>query len=147
MKDFTILTATLESLGRGDNYPNSVRNSALCAKLNSRGYNFESATGYYNGVFQGESFIIHHLPLADALALAKRFGQESIITDAGLVFVTRAVVPSLGIIYGEQARETGNYTRTSKGLCFSLVLQPDDLLQATARYQASAPEVERRAKI
>ncbi len=120
-----ILTATLAEFGDGSNYINGTRNHNLCRVLNQNGLEFIGCTGYYRGQHEGESFLVtcdHPQTLKALIEIAERFGQESIIVDGALLFVTGPKagqrVEHVGCVYGEAARACENYT-LADGRCFS----------------------------
>lgn len=119
MKNFAILTATLEEIGDENAFGNRDLHEQLFAALLRQGYQFEVVRGFYKGVDQGEGFLIHDISERAALLIARVWSQESIITERGLVFTNGNCWPITGILTGAQAIASGNYTRRYNGFCFS----------------------------
>jgi hypothetical protein len=118
---FAIITATREIFGDGRSNRNLQLNTALAAYLNQALINYESCTGYYNGIDQGESFFIPSITPGAALDIARLFSQEAIVTHRGLEFADgRPTLPPAGTLTGEAARATGNHTVFACGLCWAL---------------------------
>lgn len=122
LRDFAILTATLELLGSAESPANTRRNDELFGNLLRQGYQFRTVTGFYGGVNQGRSFMVFDISEKFALKIANSYQQESIITERGLVFVDGSYFPAKGILTGEAAIATGNYTKLPDGFCFSFQL-------------------------
>jgi hypothetical protein len=118
-KPFAILTATLDKFGAAVNHR---RNAALKLDLENLCFEFEPVKGFYKGKDQGQCFLVHGITERFAKTLAKRHGQESIITENGLVYVAdgRRVAP-VGIVEGDAARATGNYTQHEDGRAWAFV--------------------------
>lgn len=123
-----IITGTLEKFGNGDSHTNATRNHNMCRHLCQSGLDFVSATGSYRGVHQGESFVVdcpHPANVSAVLFLARMFGQESVIIDGAVRFVTgpRAgeVVEPVRTLTGCAARAMPFFTRFSTGECVSYI--------------------------
>lgn len=119
---FVVLTGTSEKFGCGRTHTNSVRNTELAAMLSTLEIPFESCTGFWQNVDQGESFICPGLSLDRALALARLFEQESICTSTGIVYTDGRYSPAArGLIQGFAARQFPGWTKLADGRCFSYV--------------------------
>jgi len=69
-----------------------TRNDILIRELLGRGYsrkNIMKVEGTYDGIPDGNSFIVKGLKEKDAIELASLFGQESVATNKGLLTVAR----------------------------------------------------------
>lgn len=81
-------------------------------------------TGFYKGKPDGTSFLI--IANTDAAErLGKQYKQESILTNAGLVYTNRpqAVTPLTGeVTFGEEAKKSEYYSSMRGGLAYSLDL-------------------------
>jgi len=69
-----------------------TRNDMLIRELLGRGYNRKSimkVEGTYDGIPDGNSFLVKGLKEKDAIELASLFGQESVATNKGLLTVAR----------------------------------------------------------
>lgn len=70
-----------------------TRNDMLIRELLGRGYsrkNIMKVEGTYDGIPDGNSFLVKGLKEKDAIELASLFGQESVATNKGLLTVSRA---------------------------------------------------------
>ena len=122
---WAILTATVEANGPHDNDCNVRANMELLDTLEGV-YNVDVLSGTYNGIEQGVSYLVHGINEYEALELAERFDQESILTADGLVYVDgRPATPrdASRDVFGPDAELEDFYsTFLSSGESFSLGL-------------------------
>jgi hypothetical protein len=83
-KGWAILTASDPGAKKQSAAKNRAANARLEADLQSAGYQYMDAVGKYGSV--QDVFIVVGLSEADALALGREYGQESILTRNGLVY-------------------------------------------------------------
>jgi len=122
---WAILTATREAAGDATNDVNVAANEKLAGELMKLGVEFRRVSGSYQGVDQGANFLI----LADeatAKALGARYGQESVLTNRGLVYMDGRVTPAMHAndIIGDAARNEDFFSELN-GEAFSLGLDFD----------------------
>jgi len=121
---WAVVTATQEAVG--DPAQNLAFNEQLRDELDAAGITYTITTGVYKGEPQGESFLI----LADeatALDLGRKYKQESILTNRGLVYSdSTGVTPVTGEnLVGEAALADDFYSQLETGLAFSMGLDFD----------------------
>ena len=118
---WAILTGTQEALGAWDAPENVASNDQLRTEL--AGTDAIEITGSYEGVAQGPSWIVFSPP-AEALAIAKRYGQESILTNEGLDYGDGTIVPAdpLMTTVGDEARQQPFFSALPNGNAFSMGL-------------------------
>lgn len=92
---YAVITATREGLGSHEHPTNVAQNSALREELDARGIEWLTASGVYKGEDQGTNFIIF-TDEATAKELGAKYGQESVLTNRGLVYTdgTGKIVPA-----------------------------------------------------
>lgn len=122
---WAIITATVEANGPHDNARNVAANAELLDTLDGV-FNVDVLSGTYNGIDQGVSYLVHGISEYEALELAERFDQESILTADGLIYTDgRAPTPrdSSRDVFGPDAELEDFYsTFLSSGESFSLGL-------------------------
>ena len=119
---WAIITATRESADPADNIVNTGANKRLRIFLQQSGIPFTTLEGYYAGVNQGMSFLVD-MAQSDALELGRLLGQESILTNIGLVYTDGTVHPALPErnIHGPAATKQPFFSRVrATGQAFSL---------------------------
>jgi hypothetical protein len=121
---WAILTATMEAHGNGHSPRNVEANECLAEYLDEQDYAYVPLTGTYKGVDQGASFLILEIELTDAIALAARLRQESILSIFGMCFVSGWNIPRTGcFIFGKSAEAGESFSRTENGLAFRMNLE------------------------
>ena len=121
---WAILTGTQEALGPWTAPENVASNDRLRAEL--AGTDAIEITGSYEGVDQGPSWIVFATP-EEALEIAKRYGQESILTNEGLDYGDGTIVqadPMMNTV-GEEARQQPFFSVMPNGNAFSVGLDFD----------------------
>ena len=109
---WAIVTGTKEADGPHTSAANVAANAALEQELKDRGLSYRQVTGSYKGVDQGPSFLVTGLPQRSAIALAKKYGQESVLTNKGFVYqdgTYNEMKPSKTIV-GPEALKQDGYT-------------------------------------
>lgn len=118
---------------------NAVRTERLKSQLRTAGYLAEEVRGRY-GVDENESvsFLVYGITQADAQELGKAYGQEAILTRAGLVYQDGSVSPARGIkTFGTPPENF--YTRVPRtGVVFSVDLNLDERIAPA--YAQTNPE-------
>jgi len=123
---WVIITATREALGPWNSPENAKANKYLGSVMRlawgSRGV--VELTGVYKGVEQGPSFLVFGPSLRTALAMARRWGQESVVVPEGLLFQNGEVNPRVPAedIFGPEAAQQEFHSVAPNGECFSLGL-------------------------
>jgi hypothetical protein len=130
---WAVLTGTQERLGDAASDLNVKQNEKLRRELERRGIQFEEVGGTYQGVDQGPSFLVF-MPEREALELASRYKQESILTRKGLEYGDGRLVPALPdqTVVGPKAKEQDFFSSLpggdfSIGLDFGGTVDPDIL--------------------
>ena len=123
---WAILTGTREDLGAHDTPENQTNNQRLAAELKRDGIPFQRISGSYKGEDQGPSFLIQ-APRNEAMALGKKYGQESILTNEGLVYQDGSVTPRVlkDDVIGPEAAKADFHSVLPDGTPFSLGLDFD----------------------
>ena len=121
---WAILTGTQEKQGAWDSKANLQANEALKKELTDKGYDFSTVAGTYKGVPQGENFLVTGIAPYDAQAFGKKYGQESVLVNKGLLYGDGTITPARpeDVIMGDAARKEDFYSTTEGGLHFSLPL-------------------------
>lgn len=131
-RKFAIITATQERFGAFNSASNIAGTIRLQQALNEHGCTFQQVEGWYNGVDQGPSFLVWDAEPEWASMLAEDFGQESIVTDKGLLFTDGKLLPAVRYIVGDEAIATGNYTKhADTGLCWAFILADEPFILPT----------------
>ena len=122
---WAILTATQEARGAADAEENVKANQDLEQDLRERGIAFEKVKGSYQGVDQGANYLIYANETV-AKELGSEYGQESVLTNRGLVYSDGSgrLVPAVhkNDIVGEAARKEDFFSELPNGTAFSLGL-------------------------
>lgn len=119
---FAILTAENAGGHAMSSTENAVRNAALEKELTDRGYSFTPVKGRYrdnttNEILKENSYLIHNLGEREAKLIAKRYGQNGVITHNGYHdLVSNELFPSKGI----NAAQDLPYTQLPGGKKFAL---------------------------
>lgn len=135
---WAVVTAMKEALGSAE----TPENAALLAKMREelKGTDAIEISGMYKGVPQGASWIVF-MPEDEALAMGRRYDQESILTNRGLVYGDGSVTPAVhdSTVVGEAAKREDFYSvlpgdrAFSMGLDFSTTIPaPETDAMATA---------------
>jgi hypothetical protein len=145
---WAVVTATREDLDpQFRDRINNQENDILRYHLQAQGIPYLEMTGTYKGEDQGVSFLII-APKSTAMSLGKRAGQESILTNEGLVYTFRPLPTTVAtdeIITGREARTQDFFSETEGGFAFSMGLDfstgpgitafPDGTFERTDRPQ------------
>ena len=125
---WAVVTATREDLDpQFKDRVNKQENDILRYHLEVQGIPFVEVAGRYQGEDQGISFLII-APKSTAMLLGKRAGQESILTNEGLVFTFRPLPTTRAtgdIMTGREARAQDFFSETQEGFAFSMGLDFD----------------------
>lgn len=108
--DWAILSAELSTLSPERN---AARTEVLKLWLKAKGTPYLSATGRYGGVDE-RSVILPRITEEEALQIARRFNQESILNHRGLVYTDGRVVAPAGPPQLVTGRAKGDRTRVNK---------------------------------
>lgn len=99
------------------------RFNTLLAAIINEGFKYEILRGVYEGEDDGRSLLVMAPAHSAGMALARRFSQESILCNRGLVYTDGAKnVPFNGVIYGAAAREQAFFSVNPDNIAFSLNL-------------------------
>lgn len=109
--DWVILTSQKSDLSTGENWD---RLKDLMARIRKMGYQYHNTDGSYGGE-QEMSLTIFGMSYKDAVALGKRYDQESVATAAGLIYTTGPNAGKMhpaasGHLFGVDAVDTENYS-------------------------------------
>jgi hypothetical protein len=122
---WAIVTATREDLDpQFKDRINKQENDILRYHLEVQGIPFVEVSGTYQGEDQGVSFLIV-APESTAMKLGNQAGQESILTNKGLVYTFRPLPPTVAtgtITTGREARGQEFFSETRDGFAFSMGL-------------------------
>lgn len=122
---WAVLTATREDLDpQFKDRINKQENDILKYHLQAQGIPYLEMTGTYKGEDQGVSFLII-APKSTAMSLGKRAGQESILTNEGLVYTFRPLPTTVStgeIITGREARAQEFFSEVDGGFAFAMGL-------------------------
>ena len=121
---WAILTSTQEALGDANAPANVAALEQLRGELKGKGA--IEIGGVYQGVDQGSSFIVFGSE-QEALEMGRRYGQESILTNRGLVYPDGRLVPAVpgSTVVGDKAKEGDFYSVLPDGTAFSMGLDFD----------------------
>ena len=116
------MTATQEKLGPHDNAANTQANDNLETELKEGGYPFKEVGGKYKGVEQGKGFLISPIAEDDALRLANKYKQESIITPRGMRYTDGTLSPTVPekLKVGKEAEKEDFYATQKNGPSFAI---------------------------
>lgn len=92
-EQYAMLTAENPGAKQLSGAENAARNKELVAELKSMGYEPMTIKGHYGGNPES-SFMIPGLSQEDALALGKKYGQESVLTPKGLIYQDGSMNPA-----------------------------------------------------
>lgn len=125
---WAVVTATREDIDpQFKDRINKQENDILRYNLQAQGIPYLEVVGRYQGEDQGTSFLII-APKSTAMSIGKRAGQESILTNEGLVYTLRPLpttVTTGEVMIGREARNQDFYSETPEGLAFSMGLDFD----------------------
>lgn len=121
--DWTILTGENPFATRLDRMANQRRNDDLKARLKELGLEFIEVTGKYGN--EENSIIVLGVTKDQAVELGGQFGQESVLTNAGLVFTKDGSInPARGVdVLAKDAEDY--YTLLPDGTKFSIKIDFD----------------------
>lgn len=121
---FAIIAGMQERFGAYNSASNIAATLRLQRYLKDSRIDFQEVQGWYKGVEQGPSFLIWDISEESACFIAEMYGQESIVTERGLVFnAPRKLVPAIRCLFGDEAKATGNYTQHADGFCWAFILE------------------------
>lgn len=119
---WSIVTGTQEAQGPWNSPQNIAANAAMEKALTEAGIPFAVVRGDYKGVDQGPNYLIA-ADRAKALELGKKFNQESVLTNEGLVYQDGSVTPSTGQhLTGDAAKAQEFHSVLPDGTAFSMGL-------------------------
>ena len=129
---WAIVTATQESQGPWNDPKNIAANKKLATDLKSMGYEYFPVSGTYKGEPQGENFVVLGISPTDAQTLGRKYGQESVLINRGLLYGDGTITPARpeDTITGPKAAEEDFYSTTPEGLDFSIPLDFNKPYQA-----------------
>lgn len=132
---WTILTGTQERNGAPDSPANLAANAKLEAELQSRGLPYKVVGGSYNGVDQGKNFLVTGVSERTALALGKKYKQDSVLTNRGYLYQDGSVAPLVhkNTVVGEAAKEQPGFSVLPDGTPFSAGINWDKRVQPDPR--------------
>lgn len=125
---YAVLTANLQEFGPPDSPENMRRNSELRADLEAIGAQPIEAEGVYKGTPDGTVFIAF-MSEDEAQALGRKYQQESILTNRGLVFMDGSSVTAdhANSVVGDEAEQRDFYTVMPNGTLWSMGLNEEDM--------------------
>jgi hypothetical protein len=130
--NWAILTATQESLGSGTAAVNQEANVKLEKALKAAGYTPVPVTGSYKGEDQGRNFLVPGMSPEEALSWGRRFGQESVLLNKGLLYGDGSLNASTGDLkLGEAAKKQDFYSQIEGGPAFSMGIDFSKRIPAT----------------
>jgi hypothetical protein len=140
---WTILTATQEKLGDHTAPANVEANAKLRQELTERGFPFTEVAGKYLGVDQGTNFLVTGISERSAVALGKKYKQESVLTHRGLVYQDGSISPvnPRNTLVGPEAVKQDFHSVLPDGTPFMLGLDFDTRIQPDPRSTPSYREV------
>jgi hypothetical protein len=140
---WTILTATQEKLGDHTAPANVEANAKLRQELTERGFPFTEVAGKYLGVDQGTNFLVTGISERSAVALGKKYKQESVLTHRGLVYQDGSISPvnSRNTLVGPEAAKQDFHSILPDGTPFMLGLDFDTRIQPDPRSLPTFREV------
>lgn len=113
--NWAILTATRD--GEPEITSAIANNFLRCALAD---YGVVELRGSYKNVPQGASFLVWGISADDAIALGKRFGQESVLLPHGLVYCADGSYHRLtDLVFDAAARQRDCWSETLDGVAFS----------------------------
>lgn len=132
---WAILTATQERLGKADDPRNIAANIALEDHLKERGLPYQKVAGSYLGEDQGANFLVTGLSERSALALGKKFKQESVLSNRGYLYQDGSIAPlkHKNTVIGEEAKKQSGYSILPDGTAFSAGIDWDTRIQPDPR--------------
>lgn len=144
---WAVVTATQEALGDHQHPLNLEANAALAAELAATNHDVIEVRGKYKGVDQGINYLVIGIAEDQALDMAKRYNQESVLTNNGLIYADGSVVPTVpnSVKVGKDALAEEFHTELPDGTVFAVSLNWEDRrIRETGRAMASrAANIER----
>lgn len=125
---YAVLTANLEEYGPPDSPENQRRNAELLAELQSMGAQPIEAEGVYKGTPDGNVYIAF-MSEDEAQALGRKYQQESVLTNRGLIFMDGTFVGAnhAESVVGPEAEQQDFYTVMPDGTMWSMGLDQEDM--------------------
>lgn len=141
---WAIITATQEVKGAGTDPVNLRANEQLRNYLEDNNLNFETVSGKYKGVEQGENFLVTDITPERALEIGKKFEQESVLTPEGLLYQDGTVNPTRPgeLVVGKEAAKRDFVSQIEGGPEFSVGIDFSKRVprgEIEARAEAKAP--------
>jgi hypothetical protein len=136
---WAIVTATRGTPG---SIESETANDSLHSYLTKQKIDFEEVGGSYEGEDQGRSFLIF-APRDQAMAIGKRYAQESILTSRGLEYADgklQAADPSKTVI-GDEAKKEPYFSTLPDGTAFSMGMAESTLKSRNS--ETTAPSEDR----
>lgn len=138
-RPYAAFTAENPNNARLSDAENAQRNQQLLADLKAKGYSPVPIEGVMENV-EGQdehSFFVPNISPEDALALGKKYGQDSVLTNAGLHLLSKNVtVPMKGLVTGVEALKEP-YHSVVNGKPFAAQLDWDHETSGTPALNAS----------
>lgn len=128
---WAVVTASREAAGDPTALPNVLANKRLRSQLIRDGIPFMEVKGSYKGVDQGINFMVF-TDEDTAVQLGRDYGQESILTNRGLVYSDGRLTPVdfKASKFGKAAQSEDFYSTLPNGWTFSLGLDFDATTEA-----------------
>jgi ribosomal protein S18 acetylase RimI-like enzyme len=122
---WAIITATKEVIGNGLHPENVARNRELAAQLAKSGKDFARVQGFYEGVDQGDNFLVLDVTPAEAMEMARLLDQDSVLIPDGLLYKDGTLTPvnADNNIVGDVAKTQDYYSQLDDGPAFTLGLE------------------------
>lgn len=120
---WAVVTATQEAQGDASAPANIAANDKLRKELTKKGIKFQEVGGTYQGADQGKSFLVF-MPEKAAVALGKKYKQESVLTRKGLEYSDGRLVPAIPgqTVVGDKAKANDFFSTLPNGQAFSVGL-------------------------
>lgn len=135
--DWAILTAENPMGEQADELTNRRAMDALKADLAALGVSFAPAVGKYGQV--ENSFVVVGITRAQAIALGRKYDQDSVLTREGLVYQDGSINPATGSVEAFTDRPDDFFTEVpSTGAKFAVDIDFDQRIAATSEETAIA---------
>ena len=126
--DWAVLTAEDPGAAKATPEQNAQRMAELKADLDALGVKYQDVVGKYGDVQR--SVIITGITEAQAAELGRKYGQESVLTRRGLVYMDGRLVPATGVETFDTPPEDFYTEVPGTGAYFSVSLNFDALSQS-----------------
>lgn len=103
---------------------NAENKERLRKELEDRGISYREVEGHYGTPEPEQSFVVIASEKT-AMALGKKFGQDSVLTNSGLVYTTRVrpdTPPTGRVLFGQEAVDQGFYSVLDDGTALAVEL-------------------------